>query len=412
MPACETPVSEIMDVLVELGDWLTRDPAGQVEAALAASSLINPLSPAILRAAYGDLGRMFNRASMEFQVRSEFGGSDIIDGWRAVERTPLGRQAKVRAFPARLIHVLAGNAPGVAAISIIRCALTKGVNLFKLPSNDPFTATMILGGLAAVAPGHPTTRSFSAAYWSGGDAAVEGILFRPQFFDKIVAWGGNAAIRSAQQYIGPGFELVSFDPKTSISLIGKEAHQSKAALIEAAEAGAVDVMFMDQQACSASRFQYVEGTLEQVDGYCAALQDQLGISRPLGSAIGRPLPDTLRAEIDGLRDLEGYARVWGDYDGRGVVIRSEEPVDFYPEAKVVNVVPVARLQDAVARVNVATQSVGVYPPSRKAALRNLLAAAGAQRVVSLGSVPLMEGGLPHDGFYPLHRLVRWVSDED
>ena len=30
----------------------------------------------------------------------------------------------------------------------------------------------------------------------GGDAKVEGLLFRPQFFDKLVAWGGDAAIRS------------------------------------------------------------------------------------------------------------------------------------------------------------------------------------------------------------------------
>jgi hypothetical protein len=76
----------------------------------------------------------------------------------------------------------------------------------------------------------------------------------------------------------------------------------------------------------------------------------------------------------------------------------------------VNVVCVKDLKDATRHVNVATQTVGVYPAARKEGLRNLLAAAGAQRVVTLGCAA-PELGLPHDGFYPLQRFVRWVNDE-
>ena len=43
--------------------------------------------------------------------------------------------------------------------------------------------------------------------------AVERVLYRPQYFDKIVAWGGGDAINNVMKYIGPGFQLVSFDPK-------------------------------------------------------------------------------------------------------------------------------------------------------------------------------------------------------
>jgi hypothetical protein len=103
--------------------------------------------------------------------------------------------------------------------------------------------------------------------------------------------------------------------------------------------------------------------------------------------------------------------VWGGYEGRGLVIRSEEPVDFHPDGRVVNVVPVASLDEAVHHANVATQTVGVFPASRKVALRNALAAAGAQRVVALGQAAMFETGISHDGFYPLQRFVRWVNDE-
>jgi hypothetical protein len=124
------------------------------------------------------------------------------------------------------------------------------------------------------------------------------------------------------------------------------------------------------------------------------------------------VPPDLREEIEALRSLAPEFRVWGDFTGRGLVVRSEEPVDFYPDGKIVNVVPVPSLREAVGFANVATQTVGVYPPTRKRELRNHLASAGAQRVVSLGQAMAESAGLPHDGFMPLHRMVRWVNDED
>ncbi|MFE7841529.1 acyl-CoA reductase [Streptomyces sp. NPDC057474] len=77
----------------------------------------------------------------------------------------------------------------------------------------------------------------------------------------------------------------------------------------------------------------------------------------------------------------------------------------------VDVVPVAELSEAVRYAGVATQTVGVYPDIRKAELRDALACAGVQRVVSLGGAGGMPPGLSHDGFYPLQRLMRWVNDE-
>jgi hypothetical protein len=74
-------------------------------------------------------------------------------------------------------------------------------------------------------------------------------------------------------------------------------------------------------------------------------------------------------------------------------------------------VPVKDLKDALRYVNVATQTVGVFPTQRKSGLRDLLASAGVQRVVELGNAMRIEAGLPHDGFLPLSRFVRWLNDE-
>ncbi|MET7688968.1 acyl-CoA reductase [Streptomyces sp. NPDC005483] len=409
-PAFQVPTAEIVDLLVETGEALKADRDGLLAEALDRMVRVSTLPAEVLRRAYAVLWRSFQRPHLYAQIDHELGGADVLDGWREV-RLPENRIAATRAFPPRLVHIIAGNAPGVAAMSVVRGALTKGVNLLKLPSNDLFTATAILRTMAAVAPGHPVVRSFSAAYWRGGDQSVESVLFRPQFFDKLVAWGGEATIRGALKYVGPGFELVSFDPKTSISLIGREAFASDEALAHAADAGAADATFFNQQACVASRFQFVEGSPEDADRYAALLCERLGVAREFSSAGGPRVTGELREEIDVLRSLAPDYRVWGGYDGSGLVIRSPEPVDFHPDGKIVNVVPVAALSDAVAHAGVATQTVGVYPDTRKADLRDALACAGVQRVVSLGRAGGMPPGLSHDGFYPLQRLMRWVNDE-
>lgn len=408
-PAFSTPLREIMDLLVATGERMQRDPSGVMAEAYEAMADVGDLDRGVLKRAYESLPHLFTRDWLQFLVDGEV-GEDVLDGWRQVT-DPSGRTSQYRAFPPRLVHVLAGNAPGVAAISIIRGALTKGVNLLKLPSNDLFTATAILRTMAEVEPNHPVVKSFSAVYWKGGDEKVEAYLLRPIFFDKLVAWGGEGSLRSAKKYVGPGFELVAFDPKTSISLIGREAFVSPETLAEVAEAAATDSCLYDQAACTSSRFQFIEASMEEAEAYCALLQVSLGKERLTASSEGVRMPGALREDIDALRSLAPFYRVWGETDGKGVVILSEDPVDFHPEAKTVNVVVVDRLEDALRYTSVATQTVGVYPAARKANLREKLAAAGAQRIVTLGSALGGGVGIPHDGFFPLHRLVRWITDE-
>ncbi|PAU86141.1 long-chain-fatty-acyl-CoA reductase [Pseudomonas sp. WN033] len=410
-PAFDTPLEDILDILSETGRWLERDPEGLVAQALEHAISNNPLNPKVMRSSYALMPKVFDRERLMCQLENELGGADRVEGWYPVTNLISGRSARMRAFPSRILHIIAGNAPGVAAVSIARGAITKSVNLIKLPSNDLFTAPAILRAISAVAPNHPLAQSFSAAYWRGGDAKVESLLMRPQFFDKLAAWGGDATLRSAKNYISPGFELVAFDPKTSISLVGNHAFSSDDFLMEAADRAAADVTLLDQMACASTRYIFVEGDQQQVDRFAERLHQSMPVDRLLASVEGAAVPSHLRDEIDGLKAMSNYYRIWGDYSGRGMVIRSEEPVDFYPEFRVVNVIPVSSLGDAVQYVNVATQTVSIYPQSSKLALRDALISAGAQRVCKLGESGGMEAGLAHDGFLPLSRLVRWVNDE-
>lgn len=409
-PLLNVPVAEIIDFLVETGQRLVAPDNQYVHECFdrMASTHILP------RSVFENVGKhavsYLDKRILQAEVEQNFRDPAALDGWVPKEDFT-GRKGFVRAYAPRLIHVLPGNSPGVAVKSIAQGALVKAVNLFKMSSADPFYTVAILRTMAEIDPNHPIVRSMSAVYWRGGDAAVENVLYRPQYFDKIVAWGGGDAINNVIKYLGPGFQLVSFDPKTSISMIGQEALANEQIMEETASRAAADLMMLNQEACAASRFQFVEGPQELVDQWCARFHRNIA-ERAAASGDVRPLSPDLKEEVEALMMMDDEFGTWGKADGKGLVIRSEEPVDFHPINKIGNVVRVDRLDDAVKWVNVATQTIGFYPSERMADYRDALGAGGAQRVCPLGEAGPSTIGTPWDGMYPLHCFVNWVVNEN
>ncbi len=409
-PLLDVPVSEIIDFLVEAGQRMDFETNPYLQAALEHTVKVNPLPRRVVENLFRRAKHFLTPEGLRCSIESSFLDPAALDRW--VERTDMhGNRGALRAFPPRMVHMLAGNSPTGCISSIAQGALVKAVNVFKMPSSDPFTCVAMLRTMADVDPDHPVVRSMSAVYWRGGDERIEGTLYRPQYFDKIVAWGGGDAIKNVIKYLGPGIQMVSFDPKTSISMIGPEGFDP-AVIDDVADAAATDVATMNQEACLASRFIFVEGDRAGVEAFCAKLQEKLGLDRETASAVAHPLPVEVRDEIEMLTLMGDDTKVWGKPDGRGLVILTDEPVAFPPSTRTANVVHVASLDAAVRHVNVATQTIGIYPPERKLALRDRLASAGAQRVVRLGGAAKHVMGGAHDGMLPLQRFVHWMSDED
>src|SRR3546814_17079614 len=93
-------------------------------------------------------------------------GVEYLEGW--VDQGPgsfPGLTARTRAFGARCVHVIAGNAPIVSILTVIRNALTRSDAIIKLPSNDPLTTVALVRTMVEMAPDHPITRHISVAYW-------------------------------------------------------------------------------------------------------------------------------------------------------------------------------------------------------------------------------------------------------
>jgi hypothetical protein len=412
-------LEEIFDFLADLGERLDPAENRYLQESYELSRLTSGLSDPILRHHYNSIPEYFDKAAVR-DIAERLIGIDYLEGW--VEQPGLNdTRLAIRAFGARAVHIIAGNVPVVGVTTVIRNAITRSDAIIKTPSNDPLTTAAIVRTMIEMDPDHPVTRHVSVAYWKGGDTRVEEYLYDPRRIEKIVAWGGFAGIKHLTQYLQPGLDLITLDPKHSATIIGPEAFADDATLDEVAARLALDVGVLNQEGCVNARVVYVQSGTDEPG---IARANELG--RRLFAAM-QGLPEhlstphksfdpELKAELDALAFVEDEFRLYGGRRNEGAVIvsQSDVAVDFARKlaCRVANIVPIDELETAARSVNAYTQTIGIYPESLKAKLRDRLAYQGAQRLVSLGgAATLMRTPQPQDGIEPLRRAVKWIVDE-
>jgi hypothetical protein len=408
---------DIVDYLATLGEKLRFDSNEYLRKSYELSSLTSGLTDGILRHTYETIGAIFSPAFVREYTDNQI-GIDYLEGWQS-RKMGNGATASIRAFGARAVHVIAGNVPSTAAMSVLRNAITRSDAIFKTPSNDPMTAAAIARTMVEMAPDHPITKHLSVAYWKGGEEAIESRLYQPRNIEKIVAWGGLASITHIAKYVQPGIDLITLDPKLSSSIIGKGAFEDEAMMAEAAERAAIDIGFWNQEGCLNARVLYIQTGTDEVglataNRFAAMVHAHIKALPPHISGPAKAIDAGLADELEALRyDDEFYKLHGGGKDGGIIVSLNGEQVDFARllAHRIANFVPIDDLQTAVRSVNAYTQTIGIYPEDLKEQLRDQLTFHGAQRYVSLGYAPRMSQAGPHDGMEPLRRMVKWIIDE-
>lgn len=409
-------LDQIIDYLVELGDRLHMARNPHIQQAFEMSLKASHHTEAMARDMFGVFPHILSRANIEEYVDRNI-GRDYLEGW--VDETYSDRRVAVRAFGARTVHVIPGNTPAAGIITVVANAVTRSDAIIKIPSNDPFFATAMARTMIAMAPDHPVTKHISVGYWKGGDEKVEKKLYDARNIEKVVAWGGFDSMRSIRGYLAPGIDLVALDPKISGSIIGPEVFESDATMQDAAAKAAFDIGHHNQGGCASARSIYIasgtdEAGIERANRFGALVFDAL---QALPEQVSSPHPafdPVLRSEIDGIRYSDGY-RIFGGKGSEGAIIVSQddEPVDFAErlDCRVANIVPVDSVDDAVRHVTVHMQTIGVYPSSLKAQIRDACALRGGQRIVPLGCATSGTQVGPWDAIEPMRRMVRWLRDD-
>lgn len=408
-------LDEIIDYLVELGRHLDLATNPYIQNALARNAG-GLYTEAILATMFRAMPMMLGRETIEEFIECNI-GRRYLEGWVSTELSD--RTLHVRAYGARTVHVLAGNAPTIAMQTVLSNAITRSDAIVKLPGNDPYSGVAIARTMIDMAPDHPLTRHVTFAYWRGGDEVVESRLYDPRHIEKIVAWGGYHSMRSIRKYLVPGLDLIALDPKLSASIIGRAAFDSDDSFGDAARGAAADVGYFNQTGCVSARTLYVESGSDAagIDRLNRFGERMFAELQALPPAISSPHPNfdpDLQVAIAGVRDSPLY-RVIGGQGSEGAVIVSQtrQGVDFAErlDCRVANLVPIDRIEHALERLSTYTQTVGVYPDQLKHEIRGACAIRGAQRIVSLGHATSAGLAGPHDAIEPLSRMVRWVRDD-
>ena len=411
-------LDEIIDFMAQVGAALDLDSNAHLRSAFELSAVTSGMSRSILETLYRGLPRSFDRDTIARFVDTQI-GREYLEGW-VDHDGGAGRTISVRAFGARTVHIIAGNSPGVAFLTVLRSAVTRSDAIIKLPSNDPMTAIAILRTMIDLAPDHPVTKHLSAAYWKGGDERVEQALYQPRNIEKIVAWGGIASITHITKYLQPCIDLITLDPKHSGSIIGPEALVSDESVAEVAAKAALDIGAYNQELCANARVIYVvcdehdPAQMERLDQLGAAILTEIGKLPATISTPAKHANPLLQEQIAGIELQDDFFKLHRGAENAGAVIVSQfdEVVEFSDllANRTANLVPVASVDEALKRINASSQTVGVYPDSLKREIRDALSIQGAQHIVSLGKVTQLGSMGPQDGLQIERRMLKWVRD--
>jgi len=411
-------IEEILEFMEDLGQRCVLNENEYLREAFLLNCEASGLTKNVLLTTYQALPTFLSKEFLGEMLEKRI-GIKYLEEWVPTTLND-GRTVSIRAFGSRTAHIIAGNVPLVAAGTLARSCCTRCDTIIKLPSNDPLTATALAQTMIEMDPSHPVTKHVTVLYWKGGDIEFENAFYQPQNIEKIIAWGGFASVKHISKYLQPGIDLITLDPKLSISIIGVEAFQNEETLRTVAQRAAIDVGAYNQEACVNSRVIYCQsGT----DAEGIANLNQLGAYLyyslvNLPQHLSTPAKDfnlDLKANIDGLRMDEDFYKVLGGEHNEGAVIVSQidEPVDFSPKlcGRVVNLVPVDELQTVIQSTNAYTQTCGIYPEKLKQEIRDDLIRHGIQRIVSLGYAATASFATPQDSIEPLRRMCKWVMDE-
>ncbi|WP_340313436.1 acyl-CoA reductase [Rhizorhabdus argentea] len=410
-------MDEILDYLDELGQRLDPAKNPHMRTAMEVAASTSGHSPEMLNYMYRNMTNILRRDFVAEALEQNVGLAHL-EGW---VRTSLhDRATAVRAYGARAVHINAGNGAVITLQGVMTNAVLRSDAIMKNPSNDPYTGTAIALTMIEMAPDHPLTKHLTVAYWKGGDAAFESKLYRPTNVEKIVAWGGFASMEHIRAYVGPGMDLIALDPKISGSMIGREAFADSETMRKVAASLAKDVGYFNQEGCISARVVYAQsGTdpngLDRLTEFGKLVNEEIA-KLPVELSSPHPAFDRgLREEIDGIRYSNAFRIIGCQGDDGGVIVSLDpEPVDFSDNlgCRVVNLVPVDEIDEALAHVTIHTAAIGIYPDELKEAVREECALRGAQRLTSLGFATAEGAAQPHDAMEPMRRMARWVVMEE
>lgn len=355
-------------------------------------------------------------------VAQDFANPKVLDEFQP---SPNGGWSRALG-PELLVHVWAGNVPGLPMWSWVSGLLVKAGGLGKVSRAEPVFATVFAQLLAEVAP--EWADCFAVLWWPSAQDDAPGTTAMAQestafaLADVVLAYGGQEALRAMQAQVPVGTRFLPHGHKLSWGLVSSAALSTRQGPYVARQA-ALDVVRHDQQGCYSPHVFYVER---------GASTSPLDFAQQLAHALSnlqhklprRVLSLEEAAQVGAWRQTHELAAlapsgrsVLGQHGDQACVVYSDRPLPLAPGPlqRSVLVVAVDALREViplVAPMREFLQTVGLAAaPDELLGLAEALGQAGVTRLCALGAMAAPEAGWHHDGRFSLLDLVRMVDIE-
>jgi hypothetical protein len=193
--------------------------------------------------------KTFRRAELHKFVAEDFANPGILDGFQPM---PKGGFAKALG-PDLVVHIWAGNVPGLPLWSLISGLLVKSGAIGKVPSAEPLFAGWFAELLAEIDP--KVADCLAIVWWKGGDEARETALLKQA--DLVLAYGGNESLAAIRGRTPITTRCLTYGHKISFGMVSRAALDTRKAWSVAHQA-AHDVARYDQQGCYSPHVFFVE----------------------------------------------------------------------------------------------------------------------------------------------------------
>jgi hypothetical protein len=358
--------------------------------------------------------KTFRQPQLQRFVAEDFANPKLLDEFQP---RPKGGFAKAMG-PDLLVHIWAGNVPGLPLWSLISGLLVKSGSVGKLPGAEPLFAGWFARLLVEVDPG--LADCLAVGWWKGGDPAREQALFAQA--DVVLAYGGNAALESLRRQVPITTRFLGYGHKLSFGMVSRAALDARKAQ-GTAHLAAYDVVRYDQQGCYSPQVFYVErgGKVSPRD-FSQYLAHELASFEHKFARRMLPLDDAAsvarwqQAQEMQLFTQPGNALI-GEAGAPWRVAYADQLQPLAPSAlnRTIQVVAVDQLDQVIpviARSRAFLQTVGLAAaPAELFALAEQLGRAGVTRISALGAMTAPEAGWHHDGRFNLLDLVQMVEIE-
>ncbi|KPF71061.1 acyl-CoA reductase [Bosea sp. AAP35] len=352
--------------------------------------------------------RTFRAPQLQRFLAEDFVNPGILDVFQPAMKGGFSRAHG----PELLLHIWAGNVPGLSLWSLISGLLVKAGTVGKVASGEPLLAGWFSQILAEIDP--KLGECLAIVWWKGGDTESDEVWLNEA--DTIVAYGGNEALAAIRERVPVTTRFLPHGHKIGFGLVSRAA-------LDTRKAGpltrlvAHDVMRYEQQGCYSPQMLFVErgGKVsprefaELVSGELARFarthpRRALSVAEAAGVAAWRAAEE-MRAFDGGGRAVLGDA---GDPWSVVCVEASEAlaPSGLNRTLKIVAVDSLDAVVPLVAPFRAFLQSAAVAAaPEELFRVAALLGEAGVTRICAFGRMTAPEAGWHNDGRFNLLDLV-------